>query len=378
MSDGAAIAPMWMPPPDVWAKLDAGARMVTLALVLWRDGRGSCDPTEEELAALLGVHEATIRKHAKKVAEAGVAVRERRRRADNSLGGYRYWLDLEKLGLGGGDRANHAVAPPADSPADPSPENPEATAQPTAQITRSPVDNTGISTGATAQPTAQIARSRARVTREGARARVLSNPIPPSFAFRDDEQRDFMQAVAAACGVGLCRFDECEGLTDSLAIAMDKWFVEGFDADLDIVPTLKRITAHPRAKPVYDFGVDWITKDIRDHRNARLAREARRAEKAAKGDASARKPGRRGAPSELDRLLAKGRAEDTARRANALRSTIARLEAGEGQDFDLPQADRGREGHWRDDAFAAALKRAREELASLAVMEAEGAGDGKA
>lgn len=374
MSDGSAIAPIWMPPADVWAKLGPGARVITLALLLWRDGRGSCDPTEKDLAALLGVGVSTVRKHAKEVAEAEIAVRERRRREDNSLGGYRYWLDLEKLGLAGGDRSNPAVGPAVDSPAEPSAKIVDGTAQ----IERSGVDNPGADRSNPAVPTAQIERSHARVTRGGARARVLSNPIPPSFAFRDDEQKDFMEAVASACGPGLCRFDECEGLVDSLAIAMDKWLVvEGFDADLDIVPTLKRLTAHKRARPIYDFGVAWITDDIRAHRDARLTRETKRAAKAVK-EAAGIAPRRRGPPGELDRFLAKGRAEDHARRVSTLRSTIARLEAGDGQDFDLPKSERGLDGQWRDDAFAQALQRAREELAGLTAMEAEGAGNGEA
>lgn len=360
VSDGSAATPMWTPPEAVWAAVPPGGAAFIVALVLWRDGRGSCDPTEEEIGGLLRRDVSTVRRWGKEAAKTELVKRERRRRPDNTRGGYRYWLDLEKLGLSGGDRSDCAVAPPPVRKAQPCEE-------PTAQDARSPVDNTG----ATAQPTAQDERSgpgklSGPIKREGARARVLSNPIPPSFAFRNSEQKAFMEAVAAACGVGLCRFDECEGLAESLAIAMDKWLVEGFDPDIDIVPTLKRLTAHHRAKPVYDFGVEWITKDIRDHHAARLAREAKRAAKAAGGVASADAPrAKRFSPS-----------VSAAERAANMHKLADAIEAGTDRSiFNLQGNERWLEGAELDAAFARRVADLRAKASEMETADG-GGGDG--
>lgn len=388
MSDGSAEAPLWM--PDL-GDMPAGPARILIWLVVWRDGRGSCDPTNAELCKVTKLDEATVRRHTGWLEREGWAKRERRSRDDGSgLGGWRYWLNLQRLGLAPreGEREGAKYGGPSEGASEnltvvpgegakyggpyfaPSVvDNCEGGRAQNIEVAKNRgSQNVEVAPGGRAQ-NVEVQEKRGR-----ARARVLSNPIPPSFAFRDDEQKNFMEAVAAVCGVGLCRFHECEGLDESLAIAFDKWMVEGLDADLDIVPVLKRITAHPRAKPIYDFGVAWITDDIRKHREARLAREAKKAAKAAAGEG---KPQRRGASSELDRMLARGKTEDRHRRVAQLRRDIARIARGEGQDFDLPASERSKEGTWRDDAFTAVLITLREELAGLEAVESvNGGGNG--
>lgn len=368
MSDGSAEAPLWM--PDL-GDMPAGPARILIWLVVWRDGRGSCDPTNAELCKVTKLDESTVRKHTGWLANEGWAKRERRRREDGSLGGWRYWLDLEKLGLAGGTSTKSALpvgsVSPVENAAEAPPQNPPS---PPEGRAGSRAENLQV------PPPAEGGKS-AGLIKPGACARA-DFPFPSSsyflsFPWRDEDTKAKAADILSVCELGLGRLDQQnDRVLISLAYVLDEGLWSGFDWDLDVKPTVKRKTA-PGGRVLWDFAL--ITSNIETAQARRL--------KAAERAAPSKKPkggfgSWRGSPAPADV------ATKRARRIEALRNAIETYDRGlqSGQDgellnlrFELPHNDRHLSGEWLADALRPIIERYRAELAAL---EAEGAGNGEA
>lgn len=394
MGDGSQGPGLWAPR---WDDVPKGARPILLMLIVWRDGRGSCDPTHEEIAAALGLEARAVGRHMKWLTGAGYVKRARARERGNDgrMCGHRYWLHLDKLGLNhhvpeGLKVADGARSPPQNSTGSP-PDNlsggQNVGASATRQFVQPPDNLTGGATGQFAHPPDNLTggktpENQGAYIEPGARAGAatgarISLPLPSSsfflsFPWEDEKTKKQAECVLLACGPKLGELGkQNDRVLASLAkVLSGPW--AAFDFERDVLPVVRHKTTE-RATALWDFGL--ITSNIETHWRRRL-RDEQQAARAA-GLAAAKGFGGRGGFAGF----AAGGADADARRRERMR-TLRRLlsdfEAGDRtMTFELAPKDRGLSGDWLEGAFAPVVAAWKAELERLVAEDgADGGGDG--
>lgn len=343
MSDCDAAPAIYIPP---WDDAPKGPRFLLTVMALWADARGSIDCSEEELSAFTGYELKAVSRHLKWSLAAGFVSRsERRRRADGTLSGYRYWLSGKLNGLRAQWTDCRVDATEAGLSAPP-PDISGATGHPV-----------GAATGHCAPATRQTDLASDKMpggAEESTRARAGAAFLFPSsfisFPWRDDAQRMQAEAVIRASGPGLGDPDRQARLLESLAYVLSgPW--AAFDFAADVLPTVTRRTGEGRKSKLWDFAL--LTQDIERYRARRLRPV----------------PGAKPAAETGFVAVAMPDAQKRAWRVKALRNLLAGLDRGERPAFVLSREEQRLD----DDGIEAAFARVREATArELAQLEAEG------
>jgi hypothetical protein len=348
MSDCESSPALFIPE---WGDTPKGPRFILTVMALWADARGSIDCSEEELAAFTGYELKAVARHLKWGVDEGLVSRsERRRRADGTLTGYRYWLSGKLNGL----RAlwtNCRVDGVAASLVVPPPDNLSATRHSVPDATRhsvsEPPDNLSapdeMSGGAVGEP-----------ARAGAAFPLPSYSYFHSFPWSDDVTKVRAGEVLAASGEGLGQLGEQNNrVLLSLAYVLEPGGVwSGFDHALDVLPVVKLKTGPGRASKLWDFAL--LTENIERYRLRRLRPE--------RGPAAAPKRGPRGG-SPPPAVVSPDEAR--VKRIATLQREIAIIERGERPLFLLPTREQRFTGEFLEDAFVALHARNVVELAGL-------------
>lgn len=334
MSDGSHPAKdlgeaprFWRPS---WDDVPSKFRPILNVLITWADGRGSCDPTYDDIVDFLGCNPKTVQRAMAwllKPQNGGWVKRARVREPDGDrrMGGHRYWLHLEKLGLVGRGRTVFGVA--AGGAEARSPDNVSSqlggqnvhlsggypdklSSQIGGQIVHPSVDG-GAAGGETASEMSTYLcnenRGETGVPRERARAFLISDFLSVSFE-AGDGRREKAERILAACGPMLGDPAKQSRVLESLAeVLAGPW--DRFDFTLDVLPAVAHRTREAAKTKLWNFTL--MTSNVEEWQAKRL-REAAKAAGAARPSAAKGARGG-GGSSELDRALARYRAEEAFR-----------------------------------------------------------------
>jgi hypothetical protein len=344
MSDCEGAPALYIP---LWEDAPKGPRFLLTVMALWADARGSIDCSEEELAAFTGYELKAVARHLKWSLEAGLVSRsERRRRADGTLSGYRYWLSEKLNGL----RARWTLHGAADAGEEAAVAGAAADTR-FSSATRHPVRAATGHSGESTRHSGSAADKMPGGAVESTRARAGATFLFPSsfisFPWRDDAQRIQAEAVLRACGPGLGDPDRQARVLESLAYVLaGPW--TAFDFAADVLPTVTRRTDERRKSKLWDFAL--LTQDIERYRAKRL------------------RPVAGAGPSAETRFapVAMPDAQKRAWRMAGLRNLIAGLDRGERPAFVLSREEQRLVGDEREAAFVRARDAAARELARLA------------
>lgn len=91
----------------------SGRKFVAMALADYADEKWSCFPSIAQLAAYTAQGEKTVRDHLDALDQDGVITRERNRRPDGTLGGYRFVIQRRNL-PDNGEQSQRRISPVAD------------------------------------------------------------------------------------------------------------------------------------------------------------------------------------------------------------------------------------------------------------------------
>lgn len=339
MSDCDAAPALYIPP---WEDAPKGPRFLLTVMALWADARGSIDCSEEELSAFTGYELKAVSRHLKWSLEAGFVSRsERRRRADGTLSGYRYWLSGKLNGLRAHwtecrveEAGGSLTAPPHDNPAT------------SGHSVGATTGHIGEATRHSGPPADRMPGGAIESTRARAGAAFLFPSSFISFPWRDEAQRMQAEAVMRACGPGLGDPDRQARVLESLAYVLSgPW--AAFDFAADVLPTVTRRTGEGRKSKLWDFAL--LTQDIERYRARRLRPV----------------PGARPQAETGFVAVAMPDAQKRAWRMKALRNLLAGLDRGERPAFVLSREEQRLDGDAMETAFARVREATARELAQL-------------
>ena len=365
-------------------------RPVLNVLIVWADGRGSCDPTYADIVDYLGCTPKTVQRAMAwllKPQNGGWVKRARAREPDGDrrIGGHRYWLHLEKLGLVGRGRTVFGAAPggaEARSPDNMSSQLPgqnvhlsggypdKLSSQLGGQIVRSPVEGGDEASEMSTQFSPEN-KGETGVPRERARAFLISDFLSVSYP-EGDGRREKAERILSACGPMLGDPAKQSRVLESLAeVVNGPW--DRFDFVLDVLAAVAHRTRASAKTKLWNFTL--MTSNIDEWRVKRLRAEARGVDAAA-SQASKGGGGRGGFGG-----FASGNADAGLKRRERMR-TLRRLMADFGagdrtMTFELAPKDRGASGEWLEEAFRPVVAGWIAELERLEIEDAaDGGGDG--